>query len=727
MTTEEILTRLEGVTKTGDGWMARCPSHEDRKASLSVKACADGKTLLYCHGPCETADVVAAMGVSMADLKGETRSYGKLGELTDTYEYVDEHNNLLYQNCRFLPKDFRARRPAGGGWAWGMADTRRVLFHLPRLIAGVDAGETIYLCEGEKDVLAVEKAGACATTKAFGAKSPWLPEYGEFLRGAKVVIVAHKDADQAGMKCARREAAALSGVASSVEIVQAAVDCDGADAADHLAAGLGLDEFVPVDRADPSPAEDSRAGEETAGDGCRAFNLTELGNAERLAARHAGSVFAVRGADELRGYDQARGIYSAEHGLLVRYAIDVVRSMYGEAGDGLTDAARDLRKHAARSETKKSLDAMLSLAQSLQSLEAEVSDFDADPDLLNTPSGVVDLRSGELHPHSPRFRMTKIAGCGYDPDAPTPMWDAFLERIFAGDRELVAFVQRLFGYALTGYTGEQIFAIFFGSGANGKSVLVDCWQAAMGDYAGTAAIKTFLAHRTEAVRTDLATLHGRRLVSTSESKPGQVIDAATIKVMTSRHVTCRFNYARGEFTYTPNYLVVLDTNFKPLVQCEDYAIKRRVLLVPFDVLIPEGQRDKKLTEKLIADELPGILAWGVRGACDYLASGLHIPETVRAATDEYRTEMDQMHEFWGQWLVFGEAGTWTTAEALRDALETWAKANGVESKDLPKGTEWGRQLRERGALSDKKWLGSKTVSVWLGVRIAGAEAQEELL
>jgi putative DNA primase/helicase len=459
----------------------------------------------------------------------------------------------------------------------------------------------------------------------------------------------------------------------------------------------------------------------------RRFHLTELGNAERLAARHAGSVYAVRGAEELRGYDRARGIYSAEHGLLVRYATDVVRAMYREAGDKLTDEAKSLRRHAALSESKKALDAMLSLAQSLQSLEAEVSDFDADPDLLNTASGVVDLRSGELLAHSPTYRMTKIAGCGYDPDAPTPMWNAFLECIFAGDRELIAFMQRLFGYALTGYTGEQIFAIFFGAGANGKSVLVDCWQAALGDYAAVAAIKTFLAHRTEAVRTDLATLHGRRLVSASESKPGQVIDAATIKVMTSRHVTCRFNYARGEFTYTPNYLVVLDTNFKPRVECDDYAIKRRVLLVPFNVLIPEAQRDKKLTEKLIADELPGILAWGVKGACEYLANGLRIPETVRAATDEYRAEMDQMHEFWGQWLVFGEERAWTTAEALRDALDAWAKANGVETRDLPKGAEWGRQLRQRGARSDKKWVGTKTVAVWYGVRIAGAEAQEELL
>jgi putative DNA primase/helicase len=459
------------------------------------------------------------------------------------------------------------------------------------------------------------------------------------------------------------------------------------------------------------------------------FRLTELGNAERLAARHHGRVFAVRGIDELRGYDPARGIYSAEHGLLVRYASDTVRSMYSEAHghDGSDKDRAEIAKHAARSEAKRALDAMLDLAKSLEVLAAESTDFDADPEMLNTLSGVVDLATGKVQRHAPTYRMTKCAGAAYAPGAGTPKWDAFLARIFAGDEALIAFMQRLFGYALTGYTGEQIFAILHGFGANGKSVLVDTWHAAMGDYAGTAAMKTFLPHATEAVRTDLAGFCGRRLISTSESKPGQVIDAATIKVMTSKYVTARFLYQRSEFTYSPQYLVVLDTNYKPLVLCDDYAIKRRVLLVPFDQQIPPAEQDKKLTETLVAEELPGILAWGVAGAVDYLRNGLRIPETVRAATDEYRCEMDALHEFWGQWLVFGEPDTWTTAKALRDALEVWAGENGVDPKDLPKGSEWGRQLHERGARRDKKKVGGKVTSVWYGVQIVGEEAQGELI
>ncbi len=284
------------------------------------------------------------------------------------------------------------------------------------------------------------------------------------------------------------------------------------------------------------------------------FPPTELGNAERLAARHKGRVFAVRGADELRGYDPARGHLTADRGLLVRYACEIVRSMYSEAGDALTDDGQRPRASMPCAARPSARSTPCSTSPSRwRSLEAEPEDFDADPELLNCTNGVVNLRTGERRDHDPKYRMTKMAGAAYDPDAPCPVWRAELERIFAGDAETIAFMQTLFGYALTGYAGEQIFAIFHGVGANGRVVLVDSWLAAMGDYGGTAAMKTFLAHRTEAVRTDLAVLNGRRLVSTSESKPGQLIDAATIKVLTSKHVTCRFNYQRGEFTYTPQY------------------------------------------------------------------------------------------------------------------------------------------------------------------------------
>ena len=253
---------------------------------------------------------------------------------------------------------------------------------------------------------------------------------------------------------------------------------------------------------------------------------------------------------------------------------------------------KDIAAHAARSESKRALEAMLGLAHSMVELEAEAEDFDANPELLNAQSHVVDLSSGDAHPHDAKYRMTKMAGSATRP-APrrrcgTPSWRASSTATWRPSTSYSASSAT----PSPATSASRSSPIFHRAGANGKSVLVDVMQAAMGDYAGVAALKTFLPHGSGAVRTDLATLNGRRLVSTSESEPGKLIDAATIKVLTSKHVTCRFNYARGETTYTPQYLVILDTNFKPQVQCDDYAIKRRVLLVPFDVLIPTPSRTR---------------------------------------------------------------------------------------------------------------------------------------
>ncbi len=228
------------------------------------------------------------------------------------------------------------------------------------------------------------------------------------------------------------------------------------------------------------------------------------------------------------------------------------------------------------------------------------------------------------------------------------------------------------------------------------------------------------------MRTDLATLNGRRLVSTSESEPGKLIDAATIKVLTSKHVTCRFNYARGETTYTPQYLVILDTNFKPQVQCDDYAIKRRVLLVPFDGADPERRAGQEAHREAHRDRAPRHPRLGGGRRVDYLRNGLRIPDKVRAATDAYRCEMDALHDFWNKTLTFDNPTARTSAQTLRETLEEWGRENGIDKDDLPKGTEWGRQLRERGAESCKIRVGSKTMAAWRGVEIVGSDVQEEL-
>jgi hypothetical protein len=247
------------VQVTGPGQAsAQCPAHDDRHASLSISPRTQGDpgVVLKCHrgDGCAVDEITAALDMSAADLFDERRQPGRRsaerGQIVATYDYVDELGELLYQVCRYEPKDFRQRRPDGrGGWTWKLDGTRRVPYRLPQLLEAAKAGATIYVAEGEKDVHALEAAGAVATCNSGGA-GKWLPEFSPVLADADVVIVSDRD-DGAGREHAAAVAVSLNGLARSIRVVEAAT---GKDAHDHLTAGHSLDDFVNLDLSDSPPA-----------------------------------------------------------------------------------------------------------------------------------------------------------------------------------------------------------------------------------------------------------------------------------------------------------------------------------------------------------------------------------------------------------------------------------------------------------------------------------------
>jgi len=238
MLTSDIIARLKGAKQNGGGWMAQCPAHEDTNPSLSVTIGHDGRTLLHCHAGCSSESIVGALGLELRDLFADA---GTDKRIIAEYDYVDEDGVVLFQVLRFAPKDFRQRRPDGkAGWIWNLNGTRRVLYHLPQLRAGINACKRVFCVEGEKDVHALEALGRVATTNPGGAQK-WRPEYSDSLRGADVVIIADKD--EPGFAHARQVARALEGIAAKVVTVTAIA---GKDVSDHLAAGHTLAELEPL-------------------------------------------------------------------------------------------------------------------------------------------------------------------------------------------------------------------------------------------------------------------------------------------------------------------------------------------------------------------------------------------------------------------------------------------------------------------------------------------------
>lgn len=258
---ELVLPRLDRVKKSGSGFMARCPVHEDGTASLSVAAGREHPVVLNCHAGCSGEDILAAMSLTWADLsttrvdsdhRPAVGEWTPAGTATAVYDYRDETGALLFQVLRTADKQFRQRRPdptAKTGWAWKLDETRRVLYRLPEIIRTVQEGRMVYICEGERDVHTIVDAGLQATCNPGGA-GKWRPEYSEHLREAVVIIVA--DRDQPGQAHARQVRDALKGVAASVTIVEAV---DGKDVTDHVKAGYGLEALVTIwtDEAPPKP------------------------------------------------------------------------------------------------------------------------------------------------------------------------------------------------------------------------------------------------------------------------------------------------------------------------------------------------------------------------------------------------------------------------------------------------------------------------------------------
>lgn len=251
MTPAEFLSRLNGVSKSGAGYEARCPAHEDNRPSLTVSF-TDDRILLNCHAGCEFEAICAATGVTPADLFFEPiRRNGD--SVVATYDYVDEAGRLLFQVVRSTGKRFRQRhRATDGEWVWSIKGVRRVLYRLPAVMGAVVAGRPVYIVEGEKDVHSVEKAGGVATCNPMGA-GKWDDDYSRYLIGADVIVVADKD--DTGRHHAEVVAASLRPVAKSVALRQTK---EGKDVTDHLAAGFLLDDLDELDQTSSKTTEETK-------------------------------------------------------------------------------------------------------------------------------------------------------------------------------------------------------------------------------------------------------------------------------------------------------------------------------------------------------------------------------------------------------------------------------------------------------------------------------------
>jgi putative DNA primase/helicase len=343
------------------------------------------------------------------------------------------------------------------------------------------------------------------------------------------------------------------------------------------------------------------------------------------------------------------------------------------------------------------------LAQSDARLTVHIDDLDANPYELNTPTGIIDLRTGHQRPANPQALHTRTTTAAPDYDRESELLTRFLHTTFGGDPNLIGYIQRLIGLSLIGIVLEQILLFAYGSGANGKSTLIEAIMSVVGrnetGYSIAAPAEMLMIRKHTEHPAELAQLAGARLVICSELDDGQRFAEARIKQLTGRDsINARF-MRRDPFTFTPSHTLWLIGNHKPDATAGGPAFWRRLKLVPFGHVVPEPERDIRLPEKL-AEEAPAILAWIARGAALYNTHGLATPEAVTTATEAYESDQDTIGRFVAeQCHRAANDSVRVRVTHLREAYEQWCR----ESGDTPvSARRLTQELRDRYGVESVK-------------------------
>ncbi|MFJ2907800.1 phage/plasmid primase, P4 family [Streptomyces sp. NPDC087212] len=576
---------------------------------------------------------------------------------------------------------------------------------------------TVLICEGPGDALTAVACGYDSVAirgAALAGSAELVRELAEGLRGSLVILAG--DNDTAGQGFTSRLASGLA--EHGVNALRLELPYQG----DDLTAWRERDPelFAPeLHRAvkGARPVRDSadvvaeaRSAELAERTGADAVTRDQGAEAAEILARLVGQLgesdamnahALVAWCGGRIRYAPGLGFYSWDGSVWVRSDTRVRQEIH-RMGAALVLAGQT---QAARGFTMTSrIDALMTELRSVPTVRVEAADFDNRPDLLAFRNGVVDLRSGRIRPHDMRDMLTYGLDIAYRPEAECLRWEAFLEEIFPGMPDMPAYIQRLIGYGITGHVTEQAFAVMWGKGANGKSVLVDTLTAVFRAISKTTPFATFEAKSSGGIPNDIAALRGARLVMASEGESGAPMSEAILKRVTGKDMISARYLRREFFEFKPSFLLLLATNHKPRFKSQDEGLWRRVKLLPFVRYFAPHERDHELDTRLLA-EAEGIAAWAVRGAVQWYADGLQDPQVITSASREYRETSDQLAGFFPGVLER------TTEDHVMNGTEAFnSYLDWCEAENLPARERWTRRMfydamEERGVPRRKTMRG----------------------
>ncbi len=699
MTPEQIAVRLHGK-KTPNGWECRCPAHDDKDASLSISEGSNGKTIVKCFAGCSFEQITEAAGIEKTEFFGDD-SKPQRARIVAEYSYQDADGKEIFQVVRFDPKDFRQRVRDGVKWKWSLKGIDRVLYRLPRVLAAKEAGKVIFVVEGEKDVAALESIGCTATCNPGGA-GKWEPRYTETLAGAKVVIIP--DQDRAGRAHCQLVGKALSGACKSVQVINLQVK----DAADWVALGNKKADLFELFKAaqpweesdEPTDAESAQLGD--------ARSVTSADNGAKggrpRAPLHADT--AERYANEALRDERSRLLIRHWHG-----------QWYAYQGNGWREIAdieiqgrlvtwlqndEDLRSHA---NANYAASAILNLrSHNICGLPESIEKpcwLDSGESARNWVAfrnGVVvnvwryaeAIAAGDtpgdecIRELSPDFFSSDFVDYDWDPDMCAERFHAYMERVQPDADNAVA-VCEMMGLLMADTTRYEVFWQLYGSGSNGKTVLLDVIKAMVGVHNVSfvplpALIENFgawpVAESKVNICGELPTDTGRGSLYAIEGEFKNCVSGGEIEYQKKN---------RDKYPAKCRARFLMATNSLPTFVDKSDGIWRRLRIIPFGEQITDEEKDVNLAENIIRGEMPGVLAWALDGLAKVIQwGGVAESESGRKAKADHRVGCDHERQFLDENYEPGESDDRIKSQDLYDHYKEWMRDNGYRSLGVAK-------------------------------------------
>jgi len=700
-----------------------CPFHEDTHPSFSVNL---DKGIYYCHACGKTGNSTTFLSevlnittreaykkimtdndfsldrkkryedtVSSYLPESSKKDITNISKMTQ-YNYHNEYGDILYFNIRLdyidengkKGKKFHYEYHNEAGHLIKRKPKKRVMYNLNKVVSEKKYQEYLFIVEGEKCADTINRLGLLSTTTGSSSSySEWTKEYNKHIKDYKVIILP--DNDDAGRRYAFEIASRIYPDIEWVKIIDLYTLTKDkfqvkADIVDYLNMGENIETVIAAAEKEDNfkiSEEESRILN---------YELNDTGNSCRFEAMYGDKILYNNESQQWYVWDNIRWQpdISQTH---FRYAINCSDEFYNESKKS---KSYGIRKFALNSGNLNRLKAMIDITAKKTNISYD--QMDRYPNYISLLNGTMDLKNEKLFSNKKENYLTKCLNFSYYKDSDCPNFLKFLNEIFDRDAELINYIQRVFGYCLTGEISEQVFFIAYGTGANGKSTLIDIISYILEEYVQSIPISVLMGkERASAATPELAKAKGSRLVIASESSDISRVNEGQIKQLTGNDIiNARPLYSQG-FTYKPEFKIWLSTNHKPYISGSDYGIWRRVHLIPFNVTFDESKRDKNLADKL-KSEATGILNWIVKGAYKWYKEGLNPPKTIMDAVSEYRSEMDILADFLDTCTVTITNPNSTETVSHKDLYDCYLEYSRMNGQAPMSANLFGRKLTERG-------------------------------